>query len=161
MDKAPLHPVPEGFVIRPATPADGPAVLELFARHLAALGFAPDPVLDADMAQFPSAYAAPGDLFFVAAAPGGGIAAMAGLRAGEIRRVHVRPEFRNRGLGRALVAGLARRAAEARQPRIHAFVAPANTASRRMFAACGFQVAAAKTGAGGECDLFEYAGCIH
>jgi len=123
---------------RPAGAADRPAVLRLFARHLAELGYASDPALDADMLDFPGQYARAPNAFLVAAAPNGQLVGMAGLLDGEIRRVHVRARWRKRGVARALVGQLARRAREAGLSELRALLAESNSPSRRVFLACGF-----------------------
>jgi ribosomal protein S18 acetylase RimI-like enzyme len=131
--------------------------LRLFARHIAELGYAPDPALDADMADFPSRYACAPNLFLVAASPGGQLVGMAGLLNGEIRRVHVRLRSRQRGVARALVEELAERARDAGLKALRATVAESNQPSRRLFLACGF-VATGKLPAlapAQDCEVFE------
>ena len=68
--------------------------------------------------------------------------------AGEahLLNVCVREEFRNRGFGRALVAGLLQQAAGAGAEVIFLEVRPANTAAIRLYEAMGFQQAGFRAG---------------
>jgi len=126
------------WLIRPATGADRPAIRRLFARHLAELGYAPDPALDADMRELPGPYGRAPNTFLVATSPGGRIVGMAGLLGAEIRRVYVRAGWRNRGVARALVGQLAQRARDAGLKELRALLAKSNLPIRRVFLACGF-----------------------
>ena len=98
--------MPARIRIRTAVPADAGEVWSLFAAHLSALGLRPDPALDADMEDFPSAYDGAGAQFLVAEAPSGELVGMAGLLDGEIRRVFVDPKWRRRGLAKRLILTL-------------------------------------------------------
>jgi [ribosomal protein S18]-alanine N-acetyltransferase len=68
--------------------------------------------------------------------------------AGEahLLNVCVREEFRNRGFGRALLAGLLQQAAGAGAAVIFLEVRPANTAAIRLYEAMGFQQAGLRAG---------------
>src|SRR5437879_4465232 len=94
------------MILRSATAADRPQILALFAEHLEALGYDPDPDLDRDMRQLPGSYAHAPNAFMVAVLEDGSIAAMGGLLDGEIRRLYVRSDVRRRGLARMIVERL-------------------------------------------------------
>lgn len=131
--------------------------MRLFARLLAALGYAPDPALDADVLDFPGPYARAPNAFLVATSPGGQIVGMAGLLGGEIRRLYVRAGSRHRGVARALVGQLAQRARDAGLKEVWALLPKANLPSRRVFLACGFFATGRPPawGAAEHCEVFE------
>jgi len=100
-------PTAADLQIRPARPADAPAVRALVNEVLAEFALAPDPGrTDADLADLPAAYA--GGCFDVLVEPGGGIIGCVGvyrIDAGtcELRKMYLRGEWRGRGLGRRLL----------------------------------------------------------
>jgi GNAT superfamily N-acetyltransferase len=124
------------FRIRDASAGDIPAIRGLFAEHLAALGYEPDPALDADMDGFPATYAGGGSHFIVAEDGSGEIAGMAGLKEGEIRRLYVKPSHRRRGLAGMLVQSLIERHRDGGP--LFAVIASANPAAKAVFASLGF-----------------------
>jgi ribosomal protein S18 acetylase RimI-like enzyme len=124
--------------LRPAVAADVAAVQALFRQHLRELGCAPDPGLDADMDPFPGPYARRPNIFLVVEQSGCGVIGMAGLLAGEIRRVYVAPAFRRQGLARALILELLRRARAVSLAQVTAHIQHENVPSRRLFQGCGF-----------------------
>lgn len=142
--------------IRPAVPADSTAVLTLFEAHLRALRVSLDPILDADMSNFPAAYTGTGRLFLVAMLDGHELAGMAGVMDGEIRRVHVRTPWRRHGIGQLLVTELLERASWPPGGQFRAVVGSGNEASRRLFQCCGFTLTRPSQGEApiGACDLF-------
>ena len=156
MSQAPS--LPRRCEIRLATAADRAAVQGLFRAHLAELGYEPDPRWDADLLAFPESYAGEGDAFLVAVEADGRVVGMAGLLAGEIRRVHVAASVRQRGLGRALVESLIKRAVAGGRKRLIALVARSNHRSQRTFRACGFTPTGQTPDVPGaqHCELWEY-----
>jgi ribosomal protein S18 acetylase RimI-like enzyme len=97
------------MLIRPArVPDEVPAVRDLFRAYADGLGI--DLCFqgfDAELAGLPGAYAPPAGRLIVADA-GAELAGCVALRAhtpdvGEMKRLFVRPTFRGRGLGRALI----------------------------------------------------------
>jgi 3-oxoacyl-[acyl-carrier protein] reductase len=127
------------IVLRSAGPEDRDPLRELFAEHLAALGYAPDAALDADMDDAPAHYQGTGNAFRVAVAPDRRLIAMGGVRQGELRRLYVRPEYRGRGVIRAVVLDLLRTPSPDLAPGWRAVVARDNLPMRQALLACGFQ----------------------
>lgn len=125
-------------VLRPAEARDRPAVAAMFAEHLTVLGYAPDLELDRDMGDVVVSYSAPGDGFLVAL-EGEHYVGMGGRRAGEIRRLYVRPSHRRRGLARMILGALIPRNDRAPGRRIFAIVSRSNRAARATFVAAGFK----------------------
>lgn len=119
------------MIVRLAGVEDLPVIRAMFEAHLAALGYPPDPALDADMIDVLAAYRAP-DAFLLAV-EGRSVIGMGGVLAGEIRRIYVVPEHRSSGVARALIDVLRRRYAGRR-----AVVADDNLPARRLFERCGF-----------------------
>jgi ribosomal protein S18 acetylase RimI-like enzyme len=83
------------------------------------------------------------------AAGGGAVACAAGKIVGSVmwgpkdgglylQRLAVEPAWRGRGIARALIAATEAAARRAGQPRLHLGTRLALTASRRLFASCGF-----------------------
>ncbi|MEN9575009.1 MAG: hypothetical protein RL514_2864 [Verrucomicrobiota bacterium] len=131
----PSSPAPCRF--RVASPADAPQVATLFAEYLARLGLAPDAELDADMADFPRAFSAPGDTFLLVTGPDGNLLGMGGLRDGELRRTFIRPHGRSQGLARQLALRLLQAAIATGQTELRGVVARDNLASQEKNFACG------------------------
>ena len=129
------------MIISTASPADADAVASLFATHLHDLGVEPDPLLDSDMADFPMGYSGERDCFAVAKSNEGRLLGMAGVLNGEIRRVHVIPEFRHCGVASHLVQHLISTAHALGKRPLYAVIAQNNSASQRLFQRQGFHPA--------------------
>lgn len=129
--------LPAPCQFRVASAADAPTVAALFAEYLADLGLAPDAELDADMADFPRAFTAPGDTFLLITGPDGNLLGMGGLRGGELRRTFVRPPYRSQGLARRLALRLLQAGLATGQTALRAVVARDNPASQEKNFACG------------------------
>jgi RimJ/RimL family protein N-acetyltransferase len=100
----------------------------------------PDPRLDADMHDFPAAYARPGGCFLVVENPQtGALAAMCGLLDGTVRRLHVAESWRGRQLARQLVLRLLQEARDTGLRSVSCVVATANQPAQTIFRQCGFQ----------------------
>ncbi len=147
-----------GFVVRPATEADVPHVLPL-VRLICNQHESMDPerftfrpnILELYERWLPERVRDPRSIFFVAEARGGEIVgSVVGTVEPEmpiywtpesawIHDVVVRPEWRKRGVGSALVKAAAKRCAEIGVSRIRLETADANDAARAMFASCGFR----------------------
>lgn len=126
--------------IRGATAADADRVIRLFDGHLRSMNASPDPQLDADMHDFPAAYARPGGCFLVAENPQtGALAAMCGLLDGTVRRLHVAESWRGRQLARQLVLCLLGEARDTGLRSVSGVVATANQPAQTIFRQCGFQ----------------------
>lgn len=93
--------------VRPFTACDQSACRSLYVEGLVSGKNADnDTALDIDAIQ--TAYMRPGSHCWVGEAPGGQVVAMIGVQhhdagVGEIRRLRVKPEYRRRGIGKALV----------------------------------------------------------
>ena len=129
---------PTPFQIRPATPADADAFRRLFEEHLASLGYEPDAELDADMADFTASYAGDANAFLLAVDSDQRLVGMGGIRWGEIRRIHVRPDFCGRDVARTLVRHLLQTSIAGGQQDFRAISSGHNDDLRQVFQACGF-----------------------
>src|ERR1039457_5778059 len=95
--------------IRPGSAAEWESVRELFREYWGSFGFsACFQNFEREVAGLPGAYAPPGGALVLALIDGqaAGCAALRRFDAqrGEAKRLYVRPEFRGRGVGRALGA---------------------------------------------------------
>jgi putative acetyltransferase len=102
--------LPEGLQLRPATRADGPALLALVTAVLAEHGLAADPGgTDADLQDVEKNYLRSGGWFVVVVNAAGEIVGSVGLAplaepgVVELRKMYLRPELRGRGVGRRLL----------------------------------------------------------
>ena len=120
--------------LRRARAEDRERIARLFALHLESLGYAPDPELDADMLD-PSAWYAS----FLVAVVDGAIVGMGGIRQGEVRRIFVLPEHRQRGLAGRMVTHLVGDSRERGDRDIRAIVDKNNLPARRLFTSLGFR----------------------
>ena len=94
--------------IRPGSAAEWESVRELFREYWGSFGFsACFQDFESEVAGLPGAYAPPGGALVLALIEGqaAGCAALRRFDAqrGEAKRLYVRPEFRGRGVGRALL----------------------------------------------------------
>lgn len=102
---------PDAWSIRLARGEDQPAVLELFERSQALRegGGRPDPGADLQALEDWYLSGAESSRFWVADEPGFGVAGMVGVKdmgdhVASVRRLHVHPERRQRGVGTSLVS---------------------------------------------------------
>jgi ribosomal protein S18 acetylase RimI-like enzyme len=130
-----LDPRPREWVLlRQAAPGDQAAIAALFAEHLEALGYAPDPELDRDMRAPWESYAGGA---FLLAQDGDQVVGMGGLLDRELRRIYVSRSHRRRGIADKLLASLLADPGLAR-PAVRAIVARDNDAARALFLSHGF-----------------------
>ena len=147
------------FRLRPATNADGAAIRELVYSVLAEFGLAPDPAAtDADLADLEANYPARGGRFDVLVDARGEIVGTVGLlpvEAGsvELRKMYLRPEFRNRGLGRLLLAHAVSAARELGFRRMTLETATVLQAAVRLYERHGFQPTVCAGAHSCRCDL--------
>lgn len=147
------------FRLRPATNANGAVVRELVYSVLAEFGLAPDPAAtDADLADLEANYPARGGRFDVLVDARGGIVGTVGLlpvEAGtvELRKMYLRPEFRNRGLGRLLLAHAVSAARELGFRRMTLETATVLQAAVGLYERHGFQRTAGAGAHSCRCDL--------
>jgi putative acetyltransferase len=98
-----------GFILRPATNADAPAVRELVFAVLREFGLRPDPAqTDADLADLENSYHSRGGRFDLLIGPEGDLLGTVGLypvdeSTVELRKMYLRPDARGRGHGRRLL----------------------------------------------------------
>jgi GNAT superfamily N-acetyltransferase len=144
--------------IRPATTADAPQALALFAQHLQNLRVKPDPALDSDMEDFPRAYERRGSFFCVVEDVTGRLLGMGGVMDRTVRRLHVSGPTRGHGLGRRILEHLCREHALRQGGPLRAVVASTNEAARRTFARCGFVPAPPghTASAPAHCEIWEH-----
>jgi putative acetyltransferase len=95
-------------LIQPGNAAEWEQVRELFREYWSSFGFSPCfQDFASELAGLPGAYAPPGGALVLAVVDGvaGGCAALRRFDAqrGEAKRLYVRPQFRGRGMGRALL----------------------------------------------------------
>ena len=128
----------EAVTLRRAQAGDRERIARLFAQHLESLGYAPDPELDADMLDPSATYAS-----FLVAVIDGSIVGMGGIDGGEVRRIFVLPEHRERGVAGRMVAELVSESRERGERDIRAIVARTNLAARRLFTSLGFRATGA------------------
>jgi ribosomal protein S18 acetylase RimI-like enzyme len=119
--------------LRRARAADREKIAQLFARHLEALGYDPDPELDADMTTPDASYT----VFLVA--EDGGVIGMGGIDRGEVRRIYVEPDHRKRGVARMIVGELVRESRALGQRTIRAVVPRDNDVAKHLFTRLGFR----------------------
>jgi len=105
------NPHPEAWSIRLARGDDQPAVWELFERSQALREGGGRPDLGADLQDLANWYlsGAESSRFWVADEPGFGVTGMVGVKdmgdhVAAVRRLHVHPERRQRGVGTSLVS---------------------------------------------------------
>src|ERR1035438_2642156 len=95
-------------MIQPRSAAEWEQIRELFREYWGSFGFSPCfQNFESEVAGLPGAYAPPGGALALALIDGE-VAGCAALRRfdvqrGEAKRLYVRPEFRGRGVGRALL----------------------------------------------------------
>ena len=95
-------------MIQPGNAVEWENVRELFREYWVSFGFSPCfQDFESEVAALPGAYAPPGGALVVAQIDGqdAGCAALRRFdaRRGEAKRLYVRPQFRGRGVGRALL----------------------------------------------------------
>jgi GNAT superfamily N-acetyltransferase len=126
-----------------ATPAEIEAVRALFREYER---WVDEPCcfasFEQELAALPGEYAPPAGRLFLAA-EGGASAGCAALRrlnahTGEMKRLYVRPEFRNRGLGRRLAAEVIAAARAAGHARLVLDTLPKMASAIALYRALGF-----------------------
>ena len=137
--RAQKSPAAEPVRIRPAQEADLGALAALCRACFT------EPWSEASLAS-----ALRGGEVLLVAASGGEIAGLIGMQAvcgeGYIHNVAVHPDFRRRGIGRALVEALLTHARAAGIRRIALDVRASNAAARALYEGCGFTLAARRPG---------------
>lgn len=138
--------LPDGFLLRPATNADGPAVQELIFSVLREFGLCPDPAAtDADLADIEGSYGPREGWFRVAVEPGSGrvVGSVALLPRSaavvELRKMYLLPGCRGRGLGRALLEAALAEARRAGYAEVVLETAAALEKAVRLYARAGFR----------------------
>lgn len=131
------------YTLRPMQPGDADAVAMLIRAAFSALQVVPDPPMSAlrVMAADVAAHLASGGGGAVADAHGQpvGCALWIEKQGGlYLSRIAVRPDWRQRGIARALVAAAEAAARRMGLPRLHLSTRLVLTDNRRLFAACGF-----------------------
>jgi len=135
--------------IRAYQPADQVGLTRLVASVLAEFGFAPDPLLEADLDQADTAY----DAVWVAADHGTIVGSVA-IRlteehtTAELKRMYLLPAHRGRGLGRALLDHALDWARDHRCEAIILGTATAMTSAQRLYEAAGFVRTGSRTETG-------------
>jgi ribosomal protein S18 acetylase RimI-like enzyme len=132
------------MTIRPArVPDEVPAVRELFRAYAASLGV--DlcfQSFDAELAGLPGAYSPPAGRLLVVEGDGD-LAGCVALRphaggVGEMKRLYVRPTYRGRGLGRALINRVVAEATAAGYPALVLDTLPAMGEAIALYRSAGF-----------------------
>ena len=147
-----MHSVGE-FAIRPATTADIPAIREMLREYVDWIGLdLAFQEIDAELAGLPGEYAPPGGALFVAT-DGKQLVAMIGLRplherarpaearsakAGEMKRLFVRPVARGQGLAKQLIVRVVDEARRLGYTEIRLDTLPMMGDAQALYAAMGF-----------------------
>jgi putative acetyltransferase len=128
--------------------ASGPESLDvvrtLWREYWSFLGLPGDfQNFEAELASLPGAYSSPGGLILLAQAETdfAGAAALRPLKskAGEVKRLYVRPKFRGKGVGRALLEGVISYAREFGYSALYADTLPSMSEAQRLYALYGFE----------------------
>jgi predicted N-acetyltransferase YhbS len=147
-----MRPVGQ-FEIRPALPADIPEVRQMLQEYVAWIGLdLAFQEIDAELARLPGDYAPPRGALFVAD-DGHGLVGMVGLRpldiacpaeaqsakAGEMKRLFVRPSARGRGLAKQLIAVALDEARRLRYSEIRLDTLPMMGDAQSLYVSLGFR----------------------
>jgi GNAT superfamily N-acetyltransferase len=133
-------------LVRPATPADAPAIAALFtASRRAAMPWLREVHGPGATAAWFRAAVLPRREVLVAADPAGALLAFIAFGGGEVEHLYVAPGARGRGLGSRLL-GLA----QARATSLELWVFQRNAAARAFYERRGFRLVGTTDGAGNE-----------
>lgn len=119
------------------------AVRDLWLEYWNSLGLAFDfQGFDEELRELPGKYASPSGRLFLVRIDGNSAATAAlrplGNEAGEVKRLYVRPEYRNRGLALQLLARLIEEARQCGYRALYADTLPSMTSAFRLYKRIGF-----------------------
>ena len=141
----------EGFVVRTAEDSsDLAAIRELWREYWKSIDLPDDfQGFGEELGGLPGVYGAEGGallLAWIEKAPAGTIALRRlNDRAGEVKRLYLRPQFRCRGLGRYLVESVIERARAIGYEALYADTLPVMTDALNLYARMGFETTGAYT----------------